>query len=190
MVRVDPVVLVVSDRACLWRRKVAQADKNGDQRLTQQEFTALAEAWVRQAGPRQNRPIESGAVHLEAGRHFASATRTRGIRSSTWRRAWAGPRPGGRRGGFGPAMFLGPVLFMAVDANKDGSLARPELKERFAKWFGEWDAKQSGTLNEETIRTGLNAALPPPDFGGPGGGPGRTEWPSWSGGLVSAAIRE
>jgi hypothetical protein len=67
-------------------------------------------------------------------------------------------------------MFIGPALFTATDANKDGSLTRAEFKETFAKWFAEWDADKSGSLNEGKLRTGLSAALPQPNFGGPGGG--------------------
>jgi hypothetical protein len=69
-------------------------------------------------------------------------------------------------------MFLGPGLFTATDANKDGSLTRGELADAFTKWFADWDPGKSGELNEESVRNGLNAALPRPNFGGPGGGPG------------------
>src|SRR5207247_2849817 len=78
--------------------------------------------------------------------------------------------PGGGRGGFRPAVFIGPGLFTATDANKDGSLTRIEFKDTFAKWFADWDAEKSGSLTEEKLRTGLSAALPQPNFGGPGGG--------------------
>src|SRR5439155_1252439 len=78
--------------------------------------------------------------------------------------------PGGGRGGFGPAMFIGPGLFTATDANKDGSVTRAEFKDTFAKWFAEWDAEKSGSLTGEKLRTGLGTALPQPNFGGPGGG--------------------
>ena len=83
-----------------------------------------------------------------------------------------GQRPSGGRGGFDPAMFLGPALFTVTDVNKDGSLTRAELADTFAKWFTDWDTGKNGELNEENIRNGLNAALPRPNFGGPGGGPG------------------
>src|SRR5439155_24149381 len=83
--------------------------------------------------------------------------------------------PDGGRGGFGPVLFIGPGLFSAADIDKDGSLTRTEFKQTFAKWFGEWDADKTGSLNEEKVRNGFAAALPPPTFGGPGrgfGGPG------------------
>jgi hypothetical protein len=59
-----------------------------------------------------------------------------------------------------------------VDADKNGSLTRVELKDTFAKWFGEWDADKRGALQEEQLRSGLNAALPRANFAGPGGGRG------------------
>jgi len=69
-------------------------------------------------------------------------------------------------------MLIGPRLFTAVDADQSGSLTRAELKDTFAKWFGEWDADKRGVLQEEQVRSGLNAVLPQPSFGGPGGGRG------------------
>src|SRR5438552_13777936 len=81
--------------------------------------------------------------------------------------------PVGGLGCFWPAMFNGPGLFTATDANKDDSLTRVEFKDTFAQWFAEWDAEKSGSLTEEKLRTGLSAALPQPNFGGPGGGRGR-----------------
>jgi hypothetical protein len=59
-----------------------------------------------------------------------------------------------------------------MDADKDGSLTRVEVKEAFAKWFGEWDKDKSGSLSEEQLKTGLSAALPQPNFRGQGGGGG------------------
>jgi hypothetical protein len=76
------------------------------------------------------------------------------------------------RGGFGPGQFIGPGLFTALDANKDGSLTRAELQDTFARWFAQWDVDKTATLNEEQIRAGLNTALPQPNSGGPGGGQG------------------
>ena len=74
-----------------------------------------------------------------------------------------GPRAGGGRGGgFGPGRFIGPGLFAAADQNKDGSLTRDELKSTFEKWFTDWDKDQIGSLDEEKLQDGLNAALPRP----------------------------
>ena len=69
---------------------------------------------------------------------------------------------------------MGPGFFTAVDADKDGSLGRAELKGTFAKWFTTWDTDKSDSLDENKLREGLNTALPRPNFGGPNGprGPG------------------
>jgi hypothetical protein len=68
---------------------------------------------------------------------------------------------------------VGPAIFSAADIGKDGSLTRAELRSSFAKWFGEWDTKKSGALDEEAIGQGFNAVLPLPEWGGPGRGAGR-----------------
>src|SRR5262245_772702 len=68
--------------------------------------------------------------------------------------------------------FIGPVLFTALDGNKDSSLTRAEMKETFEKWASEWDADKSGAITEEQLRNGLSAAMPRPDFNGVGRGPG------------------
>jgi type 1 glutamine amidotransferase len=74
------------------------------------------------------------------------------------------------RGGRGAALANG--LFSVVDANKDGSLTRDELKGTFDKWYTEWDAAKSNALTQEQIYLGVNTALPPPPppaAGGRGG---------------------
>jgi type 1 glutamine amidotransferase len=68
----------------------------------------------------------------------------------------AAQQPGGGRGG------VAPGLFTSVDANKDGAVTRDEMKATFDRWYTEWDTAKSGTLTQEQIATGLNAALPPP----------------------------
>ncbi len=148
---------------------IAQADKNNDQKLTKDEFMALANAWYDKLDS-----DKSGKLSQE---QFAGNL-DQVLPPPEFGPPGGGPpaggqRPGGGgRGGFGPAMFLGPALFTVTDANKDGSLTRVELADTFAKWFADWDTGKSGELNEENIRNGLNAALPRPNFGGPGGGPG------------------
>ena len=67
-----------------------------------------------------------------------------------------GPGGPGGRGGFGPGRFIAPGLFTATDADKDGSLTRAEFKDTFAKWFDEWDADKSGSLNVATEPAILN----------------------------------
>jgi hypothetical protein len=150
----------------------AQADKNGDQKVTKEEFTALADVWFDKLDPQR-----TGKVSLE---QFAD--RLPEILPPPQGQVGFGPRGGGmqgggrqfggRRGGFGPGMPLVPGLFAAMDAGRDGSITRAELKGTFAKWCGEWDTEKTGALNEEKLGAGLMAVMPRPDFGGQAGGPG------------------
>jgi hypothetical protein len=64
-------------------------------------------------------------------------------------------------------------LFAAVDSDKDGALTRDELKGTFSKWASEWGSGKGAALDEEVLRNGLSAALPRPNFAGPGGGRGQ-----------------
>ncbi len=78
--------------------------------------------------------------------------------------------PGGRGGGRGGA---GASLFTAVDANKDGSVTREELKAVFAKWLAD---SKSDSLTQEQLAAALTAALPPPAApAGFGGGRGTAQ---------------
>ncbi len=77
--------------------------------------------------------------------------------------------PGGGRGGGRGG--VGPAIFSAVDANKDGSVTKDEFTGAFDKWFTEWDAAKSGSLTAQEIGDGLtkvvaaNAPAPPPGGG-------------------------
>jgi len=79
-----------------------------------------------------------------------------------------GGRGGGRAG-------LATALFAALDANKDGSVARDEFTGGFDKWFAEWDTAKSGSVSVADINDGLTKALAPfmpaAPAGGFGGGP-------------------
>lgn len=132
----------------------SQADKNGDQKLTKVEFTALADAWFDK--------LDSNKTGKLSQEQFIEKLNDVLPPSEGFR------PPGGPR--FGPARFVGPGLFTVADADKNGSLIRAELKSTFEKWYGQWDSDKSGALTEEKLRDGLNAVLPQPEFGGPGGG--------------------
>ncbi|MSU36164.1 MAG: hypothetical protein EXS36_13895 [Pedosphaera sp.] len=144
--------------AILAPQMLAQGDKNADLKLTKSELSALAEAWFDQLDTEK-----AGKLNQE---RFA-----KGFGNLLAAPQGFGPPGGGR--GFGPGRFIGPGLFTAVDADKDGSLTRAELKGTFEKWSSDWDSDKSGSLTEEKLRTGLSAALPAPNFGGPGGPGGR-----------------
>lgn len=70
--------------------------------------------------------------------------------------AGVGVRGQGGRGG------LPASLFTAVDANKDAAVTKDELKTAFDTWFTAWDSEKTGTLTQEQVNVGLNAALPVP----------------------------
>ncbi len=140
---------------------LSQGDKDGDQKLTKDEWSALAKAWFDKMDP-----DKTGRVSLEQfGERFGGViTMPQGFGPN------GGPGGGGR--GFGPGPFIATGLFAATDLDKDGSLTRAEFLGTFEKWATEWDSDKAGSLNEEKLRAGLAAALPTPDFGGPGGGRG------------------
>jgi spore coat protein CotH len=140
---------------------LAQGDKDGDQKLTKTEFTALAGAWFDKLDVGKTGKLNQEQFTSKLGDVLPTP------------QGGGGPGgPGGGRGGFGPAMFVGPALFTAADADKDGSITRTEWVAVFTRWSNEWDTDKSGSLNEEELGAGLNAALPRPNFGGMGGGPG------------------
>ena len=147
---------------------LSQADKNGDQKLSKAEFTALSDAWFDKLDADKTGKLSQEQFTGKLGEILPPP---QGFGPRDGGPGPGGPGgPGGGRGGVGPAMFIGPGLFTATDANKDGSLTRAEFKDTFAKWFTEWDAEKTGSLTEEKLRTGLSAALPQPNFGGPGAG--------------------
>jgi hypothetical protein len=140
---------------------IEQADKNDDGKLTKEEFTALAEAWCDKLDPDQTGKLTQEQFIEKLG----------DVLPPPQGRGGFGPQSGRGPGG-GPAMFIGPGLFTALDADKDRSLSRAELKDTFGKWFDQWDTSKGGMLDEENLRNGLSAVLPRPNFGGPGGGRG------------------
>lgn len=141
---------------------LAQADKNGDEKVTKDELAALADAWFDK--------LDSGKTGKLSQEDFIS--RLGDVLPPPGAAAADRPPGGGPGGGFGPARMTGPGWFTALDTNKDGSLTRAEMKDTFSRWAAEWDTDKAGSLNEEKLRTGLNAALPRPNFAGGPGGPG------------------
>lgn len=65
-----------------------------------------------------------------------------------------GQAPAGGRGG---GMFA--PLFNAFDKDRDGSIARPEIRSAFDEWYSNWDTAKSGALTQEQLLRGLNALL-------------------------------
>jgi hypothetical protein len=133
----------------------AQADANKDQKLSRAEFIALADVWFDRLDPEK-----TGKV---TGEQFAERFYDAVPRAQNDPVASAPRRP---------SRSTAPAFFAPADADKDGSLTRLELKNTFTKWYDQWDAEKGGALTEEQFRSGLNAALPAPQFGGAGGGGG------------------
>lgn len=81
--------------------------------------------------------------------------------------------PGGPGRGFGPGMFLAGSFMKALDADKNGQVAAPEMKGAFAQWFESWNKDGSDELSEDELRAGIDRDLAPqfPGFGGPPGPP-------------------
>ena len=69
--------------------------------------------------------------------------------------------PAGAQGGRGCGRGGGAagVMFLAVDANKDGAVTRDEFTGAFDKWFIEWDEAKAGTLSTRQISDGLSKVL-------------------------------
>jgi outer membrane protein assembly factor BamB len=142
---------------------LSQADKNTDQKLSKDEFAALASDWF---GKLDN--TQAGKIDQQTFTDRFSELLSPPQPESTPDNP---ERPRGRRGGFG--RFVGPGFFTATDTDKDGALTKEEWTGTFAKWFTDWDADKAGLLDEGKLREGLAAALPRPQFGGgAGSGPG------------------
>ena len=115
------------------------------------------------AGTRYLLTVAGCAVVLVAG----------GMGSMSWVRAQQpAAAPAGQaqgRGGGGGRGNAGPAIFTVVDASKDGAVTRDEMKATFDKWFTEWDSAKTGSLTQEQLLAGLNAALPAPPAPAGGG---------------------
>jgi hypothetical protein len=86
------------------------------------------------------------------------------------RRRPGGPGgPGGPADDFGPGTLIAPAFLKAADGNNDGKVSSLEFQALANRWFQAWDPKKSGSLQQEDLANGLNAVIPLPQFGPPGG---------------------
>ena len=145
---------------------LTQADKNGDQKLTKEEFIALSEVWF-------------DALDVDGAGRASQEEFNERFNNLLPPPPGLAPRgggvPGGGRGGFATSRFVG--LFIALDEDKDGFVTRAEVKQTFEKWFSQWDPAKSGSLDREKLIAGLNSALPRTNMGGAMGGEAQTPIP-------------
>jgi spore coat protein CotH len=142
---------------------MSQGDKDADEKLSKDEFAALADTWFDK--------LDAGKAGKLTQDEFAERF-NEVLPPPPGSGPPAGPGGGINGGGNfrpGPGRFIGPGFFTAADTNKDGSLTREEWKATLARWFNEWDADKNASLNPEELRNGFAAAIPRPQFGGPGG---------------------
>ncbi len=79
-----------------------------------------------------------------------------------------GPPPGvaGPGGGFGPGMFLAPVIVEEADADKDGRISPEEAGKAAAKFVRDADKAEKGSLEADALGRAVNRRMPrPPGFG-------------------------
>lgn len=138
------------------------ADRNKDQKLTKDELLVLVDGWFDKLDSER-----AGRLNQQDfGQRFATLVTPpqpgAGAPGAEAGTPGGGP-PAGRGGGRGG---VGPGLFSAGDVNKDGFLTREEFKAAFDKWFSDWDTAKSGTLTQDQLAAGLNAALPQQGGGG------------------------
>lgn len=149
---------------------LSQADKDNDQKLTKEEFSTLGDKWFAKLDADQSGKLSQDQLAERMGDLLPMPQFLGGGPGGPGRPAGPGGPPG-----FRPGQFIAPGLFATIDRNKDASLTGDEWKATFEKWFTGWDADKNASLNEDELRTGLAAALPPPQFGGrsgPGGSGG------------------
>ena len=144
------------------------ADKNGDRKITQPEFHALAEKWFGEWDKGQTGSLTDETLGAGLGNVFPAPP------------GFGGRGPGGPGGGFNPGRMLAGGFIASMDQDKNNAITQKEFVAGFDKWFASWDKKGSGVLDEEQVRSGLNQEFSPRGgAGGPGGprggsgGPGR-----------------
>jgi len=155
----------------LAQQMLSQGDRDQDRKLSKMEIVGLAEVWFdkldRGGAGKLKREEFLANLHAVLVPPAGDAPRREPRPPSTGRRDGRDAPGGGRIAG--PSTTIGPGLFAAADADRDGSLTRLELEGTFEKWFTQSDAKKSGALDEETLYAGLAAALPQARPGGIGG---------------------
>jgi outer membrane protein assembly factor BamB len=138
---------------------VQQGDKDDDAALSRAEMTGLAEKWFDKLDPQKAGKVTKAELVERLG----------GV---------VPPPPGAPDPNFNTGRMIGPGLFAATDADKDGAVTREEFKSTFGGWFDKWGGGKGEPIDANQVLDGLNAIFPPPpgaSFGG-ASGPGG----SWS----------
>ena len=150
---------------------LSQGDKDGDGKLSTDEFLALGDAWFDKLDPEKAGKVDRA--------HFLSNWKGVMPAPEGFGSPGGGSRGGssGRGGGFGPNQFVAGGFFAAADANHDDIVTRQEFNAAFTNWFAAWDSDRSGALDESKLRSGLTASVVPGNgpgqrFGPGPGGPG------------------
>ena len=138
---------------------VQQGDKDDDAALSREEMTSLADKWFDKLDAQK-----AGKVTKEQ-----LVERLAEI---------VPPPPGAGDPNFNTGKVIGPGLFEATDADKNGGVTREEFRATFGAWFDKWGGGKAEPLDANQVLDGLHAIFPPPpgaSFGG-ASGPGG----SWS----------
>ena len=149
---------------------VQAGDKNDDAALSRDEMTGVAGAWFDKLDPDKAGKLTRQQLVERLGKAVP-------------------PPPGSPDPNFDTGKVIGPGLFAAADADKDGSLTRPELTSTFGGWFDKWAGGKAEPLDANQLLDGLNAIFPPPagaSFGGESGPGGSWSTPI----LIRAETRE
>ncbi|WP_165250446.1 CotH kinase family protein [Paludisphaera soli] len=140
---------------------LAEADADGDGRLSPEEAGKAAARFVAEADADENGSLDAQALGRALNRRIP------------------GPpgMPVDEGGDFGPGTFFGPMLLEAADADQDGKLTPKEAIAAAERFVRGRDADKGG-LDAESLAAAVNSNMPgPPGFGpggpgGPGGPPG------------------
>ena len=125
-----------------------QGDEDNDKQLTRQELLQLAERWYT--------ALDVTRADLLGQEEFLG-------RFGDLIGRPQGARPPRAAGGSTPDRFLG--LFVALDADKDGSISRAEFTERFGQWFEAWKGDEANQVDRVHLVAGLRVTLPRTNLG-------------------------
>jgi outer membrane protein assembly factor BamB len=133
---------------------IQQGDKNDDAALSRGEMDALAGKWFDKLDADKAGKVTRAQV----------VERLSGV---------VPPPPVGDPGAFKTGEILGPGLFAAADADRDGSVTRDEFVRTFGDWHAKWTAGKDESVDANQVVDGLATVFPaPPNAGGGFGGPG------------------